>query len=257
MSSTAMPRSASRSSSAGGEQHRQSGLVELHALPVRRAAEPLVLVPMAVLVLRRDQVAQRVAGLRLGAERQQCAGAFDEIARPNQVIAAALVAGIAPRHAEAGDHRAGIGLIEMGAQHDRGHQRLVADRRRQVEHRHAAFAAARLPAPPNRQSAAAARCRRVASALEIASVAADSALLPKPSASTARRGNSPISATLPGPAVRYCQVIAPLRAKSCQPSLRADIAGAGAPEGVALLRIDRSQRRAERPLLGHSTRRPR
>ena len=55
--------------------------------------------------------------------------------------------------------------------------------------------------------------------LEIASVAAASALLPKPSASTARRGNSPINATLPGPAMRYCQVIRPLREKSCQPSL--------------------------------------
>jgi hypothetical protein len=55
--------------------------------------------------------------------------------------------------------------------------------------------------------------------LDIARVAADSALLPKPSASTARRGNSPISATLPGPAVRYCEVIWPLRLKSCQPSL--------------------------------------
>src|ERR1700740_3568619 len=52
-----------------------------------------------------------------------------------------------------------------------------------------------------------------------ASVAAASGLEPKPSASTARRGNSPSSATLPGPADSYSQVSAPLPAKSCQPSL--------------------------------------
>src|ERR1700716_4127424 len=52
-----------------------------------------------------------------------------------------------------------------------------------------------------------------------ASVAAASGLLPKPSASSAWRGSSPSSATLPGPAASYSQVRAPLRAKSCQPSL--------------------------------------
>src|SRR6202162_340156 len=50
-------------------------------------------------------------------------------------------------------------------------------------------------------------------------VAAASGLLAKPSASTACRGSSPSSATLPGPAASYSQVSAPLRAKSCQPSL--------------------------------------
>src|SRR5450631_629610 len=52
-----------------------------------------------------------------------------------------------------------------------------------------------------------------------ASVAADSVLLPKASATTDERGSSPSSATLPGPAEEYSQAIAPLRAKSCQPSL--------------------------------------
>ena len=44
-----------------------------------------------------------------------------------------------------------------------------------------------------------------------ARVAAASGLEPKPSASTACRGNSPRSATLPGPAPSYSQVSAPLR----------------------------------------------
>ena len=144
-----MPRSASRSVERGGEQHRQRGLVELHALPVRRAAEPLVLVPVAVLVLRRDQVAQRVARLRLGAERQQRAGAFDEIARPDQVIAAALVAGMAPGHAEARDHRAGIGLVEMRCAARSPRSRAcsrIACGRSSIEH--GVLGAAGLPALP-------------------------------------------------------------------------------------------------------------
>ncbi len=44
-----------------GEQHRESGLIELQAYPVGLAAEPLVLVPVPVGVLRGEQIAQRVA----------------------------------------------------------------------------------------------------------------------------------------------------------------------------------------------------
>ena len=92
MSATAMPRKPVALAEGGGEQHRERGLVELDAAPERRAAEPLVLVPMTVLVLCRDQIAQRIGGLALGAERQERAGAFNQIARPYQMIAAALVA---------------------------------------------------------------------------------------------------------------------------------------------------------------------
>src|SRR5439155_5273478 len=123
-------------------------LVELDALPVWRTAEPLVLVPVAVFGLRRDQITQRVARLLLGAERQQRAGALHEIARPDEMVAAALVAGVAPGHAEARHHRAGIGLVEMRPQHDRRDDRLLANRVGQVEHRRAALGAARLPALP-------------------------------------------------------------------------------------------------------------
>src|SRR5206468_9879357 len=55
---------------------------------------------------------------------------------------------------------------------------------------------------------------------EIARVEADSLLPPKPSASTAWLDpSSPISATLPGPASEYVQVIRPCVAKSCHPSV--------------------------------------
>ena len=82
-----------------------------------------------------------------------------------------------------------------------------------------------------------------------ASVAADSGLLPKASASSEERGSSASSATLPGPAEEYSQVIAPLRAKSCQPSLVAHVAGARASERVALRACHRRKRQRERPLL--------
>ena len=42
-----------------------------------------------------------------------------------------------------------------------------------------------------------------------ASVAADSRLVEIPSASVAERGNAPIKATVPGPAVSNCQVSRP------------------------------------------------
>src|SRR2546430_15754820 len=75
------------------------------------------------------------------------------------------------------------------------------------------------------QSAQVLRCRsqeiaKGSDSAVSASVAAASGLLPKPSASTACRGSSPSSATLPGPAAAYSQGSAPFRAKSCEPSLQ-------------------------------------
>ena len=98
--------------------------------------------------LRRDQIAQRVARLLVGAERQQRAGGLDQIARPHQMVAAALVAAVAPRDAEARHHRARIGLVEMAAQHDRRDQKLFGKRRRHVERHGVALAAFGLPRLP-------------------------------------------------------------------------------------------------------------
>ena len=146
----------------GGEQYRKRGFVELDALPVGRAAEPLVLMPVAVRQLRRHQIAQGVARLLIGAERQKCAGGLDQIARPDQMVAAALVAAVAPRDAETGDHRAGKGLVEMAAQHDRRDQELVRQRRRHIERHRVALAALGLPLPATTRCAAAGDCRRAA-----------------------------------------------------------------------------------------------
>ena len=90
----------------------------------------------------------------------------------------------------------------------------------------------------------------------MARVAADSALLPKPSATTARRGSSPISATLPGPA-GVLPSHGAVAVKSCQPSLVPTYPALARPKASCLMLIDGSQRQAERPLLGqqHAARR--
>ena len=82
-----------------------------------------------------------------------------------------------------------------------------------------------------------------------ASVAADSGLLPKASASSEARGNSPISATLPGPAEEYSQRHRTVAGKILPAVARTDIAGAGSAEGVALPVRDRGERQRERTLL--------
>ncbi len=99
------------------EQHRESRLVELNSVPEGRAAEPLVLIPVTVRVLRRYQVAQHVTRLVPAADAEQRTRALDEIARPHEVITAALVARIAPRHAQARHHGAGIHFVLMTSQH--------------------------------------------------------------------------------------------------------------------------------------------
>ncbi len=108
------------------QQHRESRFVELHAVPERLAAEPLVLRPVPVFVLGRDQVAQDRARLVDFAQRQERARAFDQIARPHQVVAADIVAAVSPGNAETGDERAGIGLVVVHAQHHRGRRDLIA-----------------------------------------------------------------------------------------------------------------------------------
>ncbi len=62
-------------------------------------------------------------------------------------------------------------------------------------------------------------CRTAGATVGTLGETAASRLLASPSASTQRRGSSPINATLPGPARRFSQRIAAWRSKSCQPSL--------------------------------------
>ena len=114
------------------EQHRKCALIELHTGPVALAAQPLVLVPVTVRILRGEQIPQRVACLARRADRQQRAGAFHQIARPHQVITLALLARVAPRHAQGSHHGTRIGLVLVGAQHHGGNADLLGARLRQA-----------------------------------------------------------------------------------------------------------------------------
>src|SRR5436190_16018977 len=89
------------------------------------------------------------------------------------------------------------------------------------------------------------------------SVAAASGLLPKPSASTAWRGSSPSSATLPGPAASYSQVRAPLRAKSCQPSLLPTNPALARTQASCCCGLTAASASPKGPCSAHSTLRPR
>src|SRR2546423_9336817 len=90
-----------------------------------------------------------------------------------------------------------------------------------------------------------------------ASVAAASGLLPKPSASSACRGSSPSSATLPGPAVSYSQVSAPLRAKSCQPSLLPTNPALARPQASCCCALTAARASPKGPCCAHNSLRPR
>jgi hypothetical protein len=89
------------SSDEGGElldRARASVSNPAKALPVRRAAEPLVLMPTSVSFLRGDQIMRRIARFLFGTEGKQCGCALHQVARPDQVVAPAIVSAVAPRH---------------------------------------------------------------------------------------------------------------------------------------------------------------
>src|SRR5262249_25454204 len=74
-----------------GEQDRERALVHLHTAPIRLAVEPHVLRPMPVRLLNGHQIAE--GGFRLvdRARCEKCARGLDEIARPDQMIAAEIL----------------------------------------------------------------------------------------------------------------------------------------------------------------------
>ncbi len=229
----------------GREQHRIGHLVELDPAPGGLAPEPLVLVPMAFGILGGDQVAQRVAGLRLAAEGEQRARAFDEVARPDEMIAAALVPAVAPGHAEAGHHRARIGLVEMGAQdQDRGGELLLQDCRN-VRRSCAGLTAAPVPGLPVRdlapeqiveglqQGGHCKGCRRFATAAETET---------EHTAIRQFRHQGYVA----GPGCRMLPGHRAIPGKVLPAVARADIAGARTQDRILLRLVDGSQRQRER-----------
>ena len=101
------------------EQHRQRDFVHLDAGPVGRPVQPHVLGPVAIGVLRDLQEAQDAPRVVLGAGRQETAGGLDEVAGPDEVIAAQVVIALveAPGDREAGDYAAAKVLGFVDAQH--------------------------------------------------------------------------------------------------------------------------------------------
>jgi len=201
---------------------------------------------VAVLDLGGAPVAQSITRLLLGAQRQQRAGGLNQIARPYQMIPATLVAGIAPRNAEARHHRAGIGLVEMAAEHDRRDQKLFGERRRNIERHCAALAAFGLPRLPWRyvllqqvverlqQTRDREGCRRFGTAPKTEREHGSTRQL-------SHQGGSGIF-ILPGHRAVTGEVLPALAV--------ADVAGAGSADGIALLLVNRRQGCAERPSLG-------
>src|SRR6185312_2282558 len=99
---------------AGAQQHvvkqdRKSGLVHLDAAPIRPAVEPGILYPMPVGFLDRHEIAQDAFSGVCRTGREQPAGNLDEIAWPNQMVAAKIVIalGRAPRNRQTCDDCAG------------------------------------------------------------------------------------------------------------------------------------------------------
>lgn len=133
----------------GSQQHRESSLVQLQALPIWRAAKPLVLPPAPVAVLSRYEVAQRVAGFMFRAQREQSLGALHQVARPDKVIAGPAVAAVTPRHAQARHHGSRVGLVAMYPQQHGRQNELVGQLIRFIGPQQAALVAAVMPLPPS------------------------------------------------------------------------------------------------------------
>ena len=101
------------------QQDRKGAFVHLHAGPIGAAVEPAILRPMTVGLLRRLEPAQHPPGVGKRAAGRQAAGGLDEIARPDEVIAAEILVALVepPGDRQAGDHAAGKRARLMAAQH--------------------------------------------------------------------------------------------------------------------------------------------
>ena len=100
-----------------GKQDRKAGLVELNPTPIRRAIDPHVLRPVPIGFLGGHEIDQCLARAFGFAGGEQSASAFDEVAWPDQVIAAQVVVAFieSPRNRETRDHRSveALGLVRL------------------------------------------------------------------------------------------------------------------------------------------------
>ncbi len=217
--------------------------------PVRDPVHPLVLGPVAVRLLRRDEVGEGAPGRGRGAQGDERPGRFDEIARPDQVVAAQVVASVAPRDRQAGHGCARHGSVLVRPQDRRRGQVQVAILRRQIGRR--IDDRPEEPVPVRRRT----RPRRSRSDRPARRTLP--ARPPRAASRTRgragpRRRRAPARSCRPRcrrRCVAYVQVIRPFAAKSCQPSDVAHVADA-----LAYRRRVRGQCQRPRPVLGEEHR---
>ena len=200
------------------QQHREGAFVELDAVPVRRAVEPAVLRPAAIVLLDRAQVAHHAQHLVVRAAGEEGAGGLRQVARPHQVVAAQVIVALAaaPGDRQAGDQAAGEGRAFMAAQHRGADAIDVVPVHLAVER-----AKLRLPGAP-----AGGVFLRLALERRLQAGAHAERGLGRAAAEPQRRGGTPISgdaisavsATLPSAARSYSSVSRPLGCSICQPS---------------------------------------
>ncbi len=104
------------------QQDGERGFVHLDAAPVGTSVEPEILRPVAGGFLRGFEVAQHADRIGHRSGGQQSAGGFDQVARPDQVVAAEIFVALveSPRNREAGDDAAEKIFRLVGAQHGGG-----------------------------------------------------------------------------------------------------------------------------------------
>ncbi len=117
------------------QQYRQRHLVKLASAPVTAPVGEIVLRPAAVAGLRSDEVVERAQRVVDLPDRDHRERRLHRVARPDEMVSAGVVVAVAPRHAQAGDDRAGIGAVLMHLD-DGGRQfRFARHARRRVRQR--------------------------------------------------------------------------------------------------------------------------
>src|SRR5262249_38968851 len=102
-----------------GENDGKANLVKLNATPEWATIGEAVLIPASVRILNGDEIRQHGTSVIDLSDPQKRQTGFDTIARPDQMIAANSIAGISPRHAQAGDDRTGIRSVLMHFENNR------------------------------------------------------------------------------------------------------------------------------------------
>ena len=173
----------------------------------------------------------------------QGARGFDQIARPDQMIAAAALAAVAPRRRQTGHRRAAIGAILMDLQHGGGQRERAIDivtNAGTLDSRQPVFPGAHCASQTTEKSSI---------RLDTASVAAASLLAPRPSANVACSGKLAHQGDRPGAGGGVLPGHSPVAVEVLPAVAGFGAADRAAPPCVGAVRVDRRQRQPERPLL--------